>query len=93
MYWGLLVIKLGNANTISIYANMAKLEYASGLSPDGGNTVWVRLPLLAPFVPPPDTINREIIVENRSKSGNSRERLPSVKVELDNENFINCLTQ
>lgn len=54
-------------------ANMAKLEYASGLSPDGGNTVWVRLPLLAPFVPPPDTINRELIVENRSKSGNSRE--------------------
>ena len=34
---------------------MAKLEYASGLSPDGGNTVWVRLPLLAPLVPPPDT--------------------------------------
>lgn len=55
------------------YANMAKLEYASGLSPDGGNTVWVRLPLLAPLVPPPDTINRELIVESRSKSGNSRE--------------------
>lgn len=48
-------------------------QYASDLSSDGGNTVWVRLPLSAPFVPPPDTINRELIVENRSKSGNSRE--------------------
>lgn len=39
-------------------ANMAKQENAADLKSVGGNTLWVQVPLLAPLVPPPGTINR-----------------------------------